>query len=35
MVMATYSLILDPSKKNFAGMVAGVMVYQMFKVRMF
>lgn len=31
-LMGIYSLI-EPSKKNFGGMVAGLLIYQLFKVR--
>ena len=32
LLMGTYSL-MDPSKKNFGGMVAGLLIYQLFKIR--
>jgi len=31
--LAGYSLLFDPEKKSFAGMVAGLTVYQMMRGR--
>jgi hypothetical protein len=33
MMLACYSLIFDPEKKSFAGMTAGLTVYQLMRGR--
>ena len=32
-IIGLYSLLLDPSKRNFGGIMAGLMVHQMFRMK--